>query len=100
MKYKKIKIGELYKLTKECVKWHYDHADIINSVGGVIRVETHEDLMSYGLDKFAYSNNLNVYALVERDNGHDDYSFAYRCYIFNELGEAWHWFSPESLEKL
>jgi hypothetical protein len=96
----KYKVGEIYKLNKESLKWHSEYADGMHSVSGKVKVDSHNSLMAYGIDRFSYENGLDIYVLIEGDNGYNIPAFAYKCYVFNELGEDWGWFAGHSLEKL
>jgi len=96
----KFKEGEIYKMTKKSLEWYADYAEEGFSVSGIVKVETHEDLLHYGLERFSFQNNKDIYMLVEGSNEYSEDCFAYKCYIFNELGHGWGYFEPSSMEKL
>jgi hypothetical protein len=100
MNNRKFKQGELYKLTDVYTQWLHEYSDVIHEFGGSIYVKTNDDLMSYGLDKFSYPNKLEIFAIIEGSNQRVGSEFAYRCYIFNELGEDVTYVEPRHLEKI
>jgi len=99
----KFKVGELLRFTERYNKWVSDFADENHSVSGVLKFSSYEEIVRYGLDRFSNPNSLDIYALIEGDNGsfgHDEEYFAYRVYFFNELGYGWGYVEPKDLERL
>lgn len=96
----KIKEGEIYKLTDFRNKWFGEQSDSLFHCLGRIKMESVEDVVNYGVWRFSYENELDIYCLVEGNNGYKGEDFAYRVYFFNQLGSGWCYIDPKDLEKL
>lgn len=96
----KFKVGELVRFTEDYSKWFRECADEVHSVAGIFRFRSMEDILGWGVDRFSHENGLEVFALIEGDNGEQGQYFAYRVYFFNELGFGTCFIEPEHLERL
>lgn len=96
----KFKIGQLVKLTNSYNKWCNDHAFENYSRSGILHLLSLEEILDHGINQFSYINGMDIYALIEGDNGYKKDAFAYRVYYFNELGFGWGYIGPKDLEKL
>lgn len=97
---RKFKVGDFVRITDTYNKWNKDHSDEVYSIAGKLKVETAADVSDYALHRFSYECELDVYGIIEGDNGHASDTFAYRVYMFNELGEATTLIEPQNLERL
>jgi hypothetical protein len=97
---KKFEVGDLVKISDGYSKWLNEVADDIYSVGGNLKLKTYEDILDYGLNRFSYQNALDIFCIIEGDNGYSCEDFAYRVYCFNQLGFGFQYVSSHDLEKL